>query len=614
MRAVMRKTNNYKYFAIVQLVWIILLLVPWFISRYIIALATTPVNSSPVMDAVYVCAIDFPFIILLSLLGTAGTGMKNRGLMVIFAAFTGFFFFLNTANILVTKEFHRPLSVRDFSYILDPVFVKGSVLPSFFTMESFFFLFAPLIVIFAFLRVLARIRFHASPRQMILVLLIWLAPLYALRKFGYANPTPRMYASTKSLYFHSLLRASPSLVPLNNDEIEELIRLRETLFNTDTVPHQQEPEVINKPNVIVVLLESFRNAEIDCVFQSIPVAPNLKRAKTLGRTYTNFYSNSYMSSRALWTMFTGELGRNEDLIFYKSPSFRAEFFTESLSDYGYKSYWFHGNTSTFENRIGVLPKHGFDFLFDEEALPTDWTPLGWGMPDSVFFQYSIQLLDSLAQLKQPFFSIHFTLSNHHPYKMSQAHSVFDKIKSASIAPYLNGLRYTDYSFGIFLDSLTKRNWFEDSYLLITADNGNKPQDPVINIPEEIENFFHIPMILIGPGVEKGQRDSSFASHIDIAETIFDLTGCRKHMGLGNSLLTDERRGWIPITGTFFGSIVKTRESIYQITPEGAKNQWGQIDAEMDQMINALHRYHHLWDRLIFNGQEERIFCIHQTNK
>jgi phosphoglycerol transferase MdoB-like AlkP superfamily enzyme len=226
------------------------------------------------------------------------------------------------------------------------------------------------------------------------------------------------------------------------------------------------------------------------------------------------------------------------------------------------------------------------------------------MSDKDLFKKTFAVLDSLAQMQKPFFSTVVTLSNHHPYKMPHDFQIFDSIVSAQTAPYLNGLHYTDHCLGLFIDSLITREWFTNTYLMITADNGNKPIIANINIPQEVEYFYHVPFVLIGPKIEAGSIDTIMASHFDVCPTILDLAGCDRTMGLGNSLLAGERRTWAPNVATFFGDIVLRPGSFIMKYPNNTIQSWGTPLEQDSLLLEHLSRYQKLWTRLIQNGQSD----------
>ncbi|MBN1578832.1 MAG: LTA synthase family protein [Chitinispirillaceae bacterium] len=593
----------------VHALWLLFFTLAWWGPRYAISRSIGPAGVDPLLESMRVTAIDAPIIVCLALFGTAAWGKSRFRMFLRLLLLTTSIavLLLNASNLFVAEELYHLLSRNELGYAADLSFLIGSGTGAVFSFQGLLFVLVP---VFVFILLFICCKKRREGTRLVLVVLLaalWLLPVAALRRYGYRNPTPRIFASSQSLYFHSLLKAAPRYKPLKTEEIAALKTLRDSLFFISGEDMEKVADNGSPPNIILIVFESFRNAEIDSAIKGVPIAGNLKNAEKEGRRYRNFYSNGYMTSRALWSMYTGELGGSGWLIFYEAPSFKTEFISEELHRIGYRNYWFHGNTASFDNRKDILPYHAFDKLFDRDEFPADIPREGWGIWDEDFFRYGFYALDSLSRVHQPFFATFLTLSNHHPYKMQEKFQVFNESVDPKKAPYLNGLHYSDYAFGVFWDSLKTRGWYNNTYLLITADNGNKPIDPVADIGQEIQHFFHVPFFIIGLGITGGEQDTLLGSHIDIAPTILDLAGAPSQRTIGTSLLAPSRRAWLPIVGTFFGDIVLKKDVLLIKDKNKAIQTLGELAAEGDiLLLNQFSNYQELWSRMIYNGQEDNL--------
>src|SRR5699024_6969254 len=81
----------------------------------------------------------------------------------------------------------------------------------------------------------------------------------------------------------------------------------------------------------------------------------------------------------------------------------------SFKQAGYSTSFFYGGESEFYNIKSYMLSHGIDRVIDRHSFPADQTDSKWGAFDHLTFQ---KQLDTLAQEKQPFFSVLLTLSNH----------------------------------------------------------------------------------------------------------------------------------------------------------------------------------------------------------
>lgn len=79
-------------------------------------------------------------------------------------------------------------------------------------------------------------------------------------------------------------------------------------------------------------------------------------------------------------------------------------------------------------------------------------------------------------------------------------------------------------------------YFDDTIFVITADHANE----FVEKSEHVPNQFHIPLLIVGPGVKAGV-DERIGSQADIIPTLIDLGGwSATYAGLGRSLMDDTR--------------------------------------------------------------------------
>ncbi len=87
-----------------------------------------------------------------------------------------------------------------------------------------------------------------------------------------------------------------------------------------------------------------------------------------------------------------------------------------------------------------------------------------------------------------------------------------------------------------MDAAKRDGYFDDTLFVITADHANE----FVEKTEHVPNQFHIPLLIVGPGVKTG-IDERTGSQVDIIPTLIDLCGWSvTYAGLGRSLVDDTR--------------------------------------------------------------------------
>lgn len=591
------------------LVALLLCSVPWITVRLHIAAVTSPVNSPRHWSALSVTAIDSPILSLLILLLIIPLLTLKRLRYVLAVPGCLLLWVLgscNYANMVMAQEYHRQISLSDIARSMSGSFITGSLIPELFSWAALGLVFIPCILYGVLLTKSRQWRFVVTLSQYVMIVLIIGCGMVAVRKWGYSLPLSRHYASAQSLYFHTLFSSSERVRLLNEKELQEMLTLKKVL---GSYRGTAEPVTLHaegkKPNIILVVLESFSAAYYEKSLHGITIAENMQRIATSGRRYPRCYSNSYITSRALWSIFTGEFDTRNGFTFLDNPMYPHGFISDSLALRGYNSYWFHGNDNSYDNRGDVFLRHHFTHLFGREAYPPPFEKVSWGIGDIDFATATVAKLDSIeAADTTPFLSTILFMSNHHPYEMPEKWHVFDSLTGAQNAAFFNGLHYSDAALGVLWDSLKSKPWMDNTYLIITADNGVKPESQFTDHQEEVAAFFTVPLIVVGPGIAPNSIDSRLACHVDIGATILALGGADTVMNLGCSVFSAMERTFVPIVGTFFGTIIVTPSELVFANRHGIYDSYpADITNNTRLMTHTLSRYHYLWDQTLRGGMK-----------
>ncbi len=284
---------------------------------------------------------------------------------------------------------------------------------------------------------------------------------------------------------------------------------------------EEKGDVVNflnnkRPNLIFVLLESFENRAVGDLDGNGDASPNFGHLVKEGVLFDNFYATGDRSNEAVVGMLSGfpSLQRSS-IIYFPKKTKKLPFLSHILSDNGYTSSFLYGGSMGFAN----FNIYFHDAKFDELIYDKDFdksTFSVWGAPDHIVFD---RLFESVNNLKQPFFSMIFTLSSHRPFDVPME-TVIEGEDTESL--YYNSIYYTDKCFGDFIAKAKKTSWWDNTLVVALADHGiiinNEPSH---NSPEH----FHIPMLWLGGAL--AVRDtivSTIGSQTDIAATVLSKFG------------------------------------------------------------------------------------------
>lgn len=94
------------------------------------------------------------------------------------------------------------------------------------------------------------------------------------------------------------------------------------------------------------------------------------------------------------------------------------------------------------------------------------------------------------------------------------------------AAYYAMIENLDLQFGRILDHLESSGQIDNTVIIFTSDHGEMLGDHGLLYKgcRFFEGLVHVPLIVAGPGVPKGQRSQAMVESIDIAPTLLDLAG------------------------------------------------------------------------------------------
>lgn len=312
-----------------------------------------------------------------------------------------------------------------------------------------------------------------------------------------------------------------------------------------------------RPNIVIILLESWSADLIESLGGVPGVTPNFKQLEKEGLLFTQIYAAGHRSQEGISSIVSG------------FPPVPVVTITDNFEKYGklasianslkknkYQTSFQFGGDLTYGNLRAYLMAMGFDQLIDEEAFPKNSAHGKLSIYDEVSFDYH---LEQTRKSTAPFFSILFTASTHSPYDVPSRTEPFTG--DMEEVPYLNSAKYTDWCLGQYFAKAKKEGWYENTLFILVADHSHR----TYKLWDYYDaGYQHIPMLWTGGALKEEYRGKSIdklCSYLDLPLTLLlQMEIDPKGFEWSNNIFN-------PYTPQF--AIYPSNQGIGWITPDGA---------------------------------------------
>jgi lipoteichoic acid synthase len=312
----------------------------------------------------------------------------------------------------------------------------------------------------------------------------------------------------------------PLMKPINvaNDVLGDYLNLKE-----------------EKPNIVLLVVEGLGRDFSGSNAQYPGFTPFLDSLAKESLSWSNFVSNTGRSFGALPSILgSAPFGENGFLELQNIPAHLS--LISLLKENGYKTSYFEGGDSKFDNKINYLQNEGIDFILDQNNFGPGYKKIinpengfSWGYPDSEIYKKTLTLIEPTVQ---PRLDVVLSISNHEPFDFPNKatyQSKAEKIRDAgtyknahkkTITEHLDifsSLLYTDASIQYFLEEYKKKDNYENTIFIITGDHR------LIPVPQKDQICrYHVPLIVFSPLQKKVQEFKGISSHMDITPSIITM--------------------------------------------------------------------------------------------
>ena len=268
-----------------------------------------------------------------------------------------------------------------------------------------------------------------------------------------------------------------------------------------------------RPNVVVVILESFARTVMDADVGGLPVMPNMQRLKGEGIWFENFFANSFRTDRGEVAILSGFPAQTRmSIMKLPAKSRNLPSLARSLSGAGYATCFSYGGDLNFTNQASYMYATGWQQLTWQKDLHFDAPTSKWGYADDVVIDAFTDHVLAEAASQRPFFAAMLTLSSHEPFDVPFAK--FDD-------PMLNAMAFTDACLGCFVERVRQTPVWKDLLVILIADHAYPYPYGIAN-SDALRH--RIPMLWLGGAVRRPAVVETYGSQSDLAATLLAQLG------------------------------------------------------------------------------------------
>ncbi|HEX9160328.1 MAG TPA: LTA synthase family protein, partial [Thermoanaerobaculia bacterium] len=287
------------------------------------------------------------------------------------------------------------------------------------------------------------------------------------------------------------------------------------------------PRVNREPNVVVIQLESFAAFKTAAFGNTMNASPNFDSIARQGILFTNHYSPSEKTARALFAVLFGTPDVSSWQASAHNPlTVRQCSIADAFSDY--EKFYFLGGSANWSN-IRAMLEHNLDRLhmYEEGSYHAPVVDV-WGISDEDLF---IAANDVLRRQTKPFFAVIQTAGNHRPYTIpKQTHGFtlrtdFTPGHGFESLEELNSFRFLDHSIGVFFGLARREPYFANTIFVMYGDHGTRTgaDGSLLQLGDLSPVVYHVPFVIYEQGMMP-QRIDTPSSHVDILPTVASWCG------------------------------------------------------------------------------------------
>ncbi len=293
-----------------------------------------------------------------------------------------------------------------------------------------------------------------------------------------------------------------------------LVLAQDSLCSQDSIQVESNKLLTKtRPNILVIIMESFTANVVESVGGEPGITPNLNRLSKEGILFTNLYANSFRTDRGLVSILNGYLAQpTTPIMKYPAKSQTLPSLAKSLGKEGYMADILYGGDINFTNMQSYFYGSGYGKITADHDFPLNSRLNKWGANDDITFSHLYNDIKKRPVSDKPWLSTFLTLSSHEPFKVPFHHLEH---------PFLNSVAFTDSCLGDFIDKFKKLPAWENTLIICVSDHGYRYPG---NMYEYGPLRFHIPMLWLGGAIADPREIDTYANQTDLAATLLNQMG------------------------------------------------------------------------------------------
>jgi len=284
----------------------------------------------------------------------------------------------------------------------------------------------------------------------------------------------------------------------------------------DTTIHVLKQE---KPNVILIIMESWSADLIFTPEDKAVVTPNFRKMMSEGLYFDHIYATGPRSEQGMASIFSGFPATPISSITVQPDKYNnLPSMVKDLNEQDYTSFFYFAGQLIYGNIKSFIIFNQFDQIKEVYDFNTNLPQGKLGIHD----EFSLhEMITDLETVKEPFFSSLFTISTHSPYDQPMDETIF---WGGNNQQYLNGAYYTDYSIGKFIEEAKQQAWYDNTLFIFVADHSHNSYR---KYPMQNPEYQKIPLLFYGNVIDsawRGKTIDHLGVQTDIVSTLFHQLG------------------------------------------------------------------------------------------
>jgi len=384
----------------------------------------------------------------------------------------------------------------------------------------------------------------------------------------------------------------------------------------DDISRITKSENEQRPNVILIAIESFSGDFLKAFGNKDNLTPNYDKLANESIFFTNLYATGTRTVRGMEALTLSVPPTPGNSIVRRLDNQNLFSVATIFKEKNYQPYFIYGGDGYFDNMNNFFGGQGFDIVDRNRGnplsddiktqrfnIPDNEVSFenAWGICDEDLYKQSIKYADKSRKINKPFFQFVMTTSNHKPY-------TFPAGKIDLPQGDRNGaVKYTDYALGKFLADAKTKPWFKNTVFVIVADHcASSAGKWEINIDKH-----HIPAIIYNLP-QKAEKITRLTSQIDLMPTLFGYLGWNYTTSLygkdiNQTKIGDERAfiGNYRTLGMLKGNIftqIDDRKKVKQFTVKDSDKSLKEIKSKNPQLVSETISYYQTASERFKNGK------------